>query len=84
MKNFKYAIDLFWKNECNHELAAVEYSKALDIPKKLFQQASGSTNLRYNGDEKDMANQHCSQLNEEILTFGFNQVEFRLRESKPL
>jgi len=84
MKNFKYTIDLFWKNECNHELAAVEFSKALDIPKKLFMGHSPSITLRYKVDEEEIANIHCTQLNQEILVNGFNHVEFRIRESKVL
>jgi hypothetical protein len=82
MKDYKYSIDLFLKDESNADLGAVEFSKASELPKKLFDNEFHLISLHYKEDEEDIANQHCTQLNQVIRTNGFQHVEFRIRECK--
>ena len=81
MTNYTYSIDLVMKDDCDIEVASSEFTRALELPKKLFQQNLQFMTLRYSADEKNMAYEHCAKLNHEISLYGYKNVEFRIRES---
>lgn len=81
MKNYKYSIDLVLKDDCNIEIAAAEFSRALELPKKLFKENLQFMSLRYQEVEKETAIDHCAQLNLQIQLYGYTNVEFKLREA---
>jgi len=82
MKEHKYSINLFLKDDENTEMGALEFSKALELPKKLFPETFHFMSLLYDEEEIEIAEQHCLQLNKEIQTIGYAHVEFRIREIK--
>ncbi|HEX3009738.1 MAG TPA: hypothetical protein VHO90_19190 [Bacteroidales bacterium] len=84
MKNYKYSIELVLKDECNIEIAAAEFSRALELPKKMFQENLEFMSLRYQEDEMNIAIEHCKSLNEEIKKYGYNEVEFKIKDKSHL
>jgi len=64
------------------ELGAIEFSRALELPKKLFPETFHFMSLLYDEKEIEIAKEHCLQLNQEIKTIGYLYVEFQIREIK--
>jgi len=82
MKDYRYSINLFLKDEDDIEVAEAEFSKALELPKKFLPQPFNMESLCYKENEIEIANQHCTQLNQVIRKIGYTYVEFKIREIK--
>ena len=84
MKSYKFSIDLFLKDDDNLELGAIEFTRALELPKRLFRQNLDFVSLRYDEFDYEQAYQDCIALNYELQMLGYSHVEFRLRELKSI
>lgn len=80
METPKFSIDLVLKDGCNEELASKEFSKALELPKIIFQDSTDFITLRYSDIEKNIALEHCNKLNQQVLKYGYSNIEFILKE----